>query len=56
MRNKEPDRIYPLMYSLHSDQIYKELKLHKNLKRNPGCYAVVLEVFTPVLPGCSVEP
>ena len=57
MRNKEPNGIYPLKYLFHSDQIFRGLEYSKDLKGNPGCCAVVLEVFTTVLlPECSVEP
>ena len=57
MRNKEPGGIYPLKCLFHSDQIFRGLDHSKDLKGNPGCYAVVLEVFTTLLlPECSVEP
>ena len=57
MRNKEPGGIYPLKCLFHSDQIFRGLDHSKALKGNPGCYAVVLEVFTTLLlPECSVEP
>ena len=57
MRNKEPSGIYPLKYLFHSAQIFRGLEHSKDLKGNPGCCAVVLEVFTTLLlPECSVEP
>lgn len=55
MGSREPDGIYPLMYLLHSDLIYKGLDVSKDLEGNLGYYAVVVEVFPPILPECSIK-